>query len=176
MNNNAAEDYETQAFLIAEPYLRKLCQNRWKNLEPEDRMGEASLFFVGALRCLPNNSGHFFDELQAQINPHMDELNRKTPSPYYGTSVSLDCPMSARDGDNTWTMLDFLPGKNIDKSRAEVCSFLKALTELNRNIVLDLINGLSKTDTAQKYNLSIYELNKRLEQIGEAYRDGVWQE
>lgn len=176
MNSVNASEYEAQAFLIVEPFIRKLCRDRWKNLEMDDCLSEAYLFFVSALRSLPNDSGHFLKDFLLVFVPHMNEVNRKTPSSIFGASASLDAPMSTQKGDSTWTLLDIEQGEGIDYSRLEVGSFLKALTEQDRSLVLDLMSGFEKSGTAKKHGLTAYELNKRLVQIGEVYRRCEWKE
>lgn len=162
------ETYDNQAFEIAQAYLKELCRNRWKNLDPEDRFQEVAAFYICALHSLPNNSGHFLADFEAQLFPHMQKLNQKAVF-LYRRPVSLTAPIPCSKKNESATLLDILSAPGLDCSRIEVQSFLKTLPLRQQDILFDLLRGQSNAFVAQKYGLSAYRLNRIKQQIGSCY-------
>lgn len=123
------DEQEERAMLLLMPHLKALCHRKWSNLEPEDRLSEAVLFTLCAIRSLPINSGHFIPDLNATLLPHMDKQNRKAPSRFYGCDQSLDCQMATSNGDDSWNLYAILTGSEIDESSIMVHSFLNSLPD-----------------------------------------------
>lgn len=121
------DEKEEQAILLLMPHLKNLCHRKWPNLEPEDRLSEAVLFTLCAIRSLPTNSGHFISDLNATLLPHMDKQNRNTLSRFYGRDQSLDCQMATSNGDDSWTLYATLTGSEIDESSIMLDSFMDSL-------------------------------------------------
>ncbi len=168
---------EEEKLILLMPYIKKLCNSRWLNFEPEVREAEALLFCICALRSLPVNSGHFLDDLRDTLVPYMDEKNRMAPPRYYGHDCSLDSAIVTNNGKKDWTRYDILHGPELDESRMTVESFITSLPVMQREIIYDLMfGGLSKAAVARKYDLLIYALEKTLLQIGRKYLKGTWQE
>lgn len=175
MKADAIYGQETQAILLLMPYLTKLCQGRWQNLEPEDRLSEAVLFTVCAIRSLPINSGHFITDLNARLVPHMDEQNRQAPSRFYGRDRSLDYQISANNCDSSWNLYAILAHPETGYSAVVMRSFLKSLPDWQKNLLCDLQEqGLPKSAAALKYGMSVYKLEKILMKLWADYQSGNW--
>ena len=156
---------EEQALRMAENYIRSLCNRNWTNIELEDRIAEASFFFLCAYRSLPINSGHFLAQYKEALAPYMKKLNAS--SPYRYRHSSLDARTPTRTG--SWSLYDQLADSS-DESALTVQEFLGSMDELHRSMILDLMEaGMSRKDVAAKYGLSIYCLNKQLKDLGEQY-------
>ena len=177
MKVNVMYDLEEQAILLLMPYLKKLCHGRWPNLEPEDRLSEAVLFTLCAIRSLPVNSGHFIPDLNKTLFPYMDEQNCKAPSRFYGRDRSLDCQIDTNNGDSGWNLYAVLTGSEIDDSSVMVRSFFRTLPGWQKNLLLDLEEkGLSRSAAAHKYQMSVYTLKKTLRQLWADYQSGNWKD
>lgn len=53
---------ENDVISVYIPRIEKICRGRWTNLEMDDRVAEAVLCFICALRSLPINCGHFWED------------------------------------------------------------------------------------------------------------------
>lgn len=169
------DEQEEQAMLLLMPHLKNFCHRKWSNLEPEDRLSEAALFTLCAIRSLPINSGHFIPDLNATLSLHMDEQNRKNPSRFYGYEQSLDCQMATNNGDDSWNLYAILTGSEIDESSIIVHSFLSSLPDWQKNVLYDLMDkGLSRSAAALKYGMTVYKLEKILMKLWADYQSENW--
>ena len=165
---------EEEIFLAAAPQIRKLCARKWLNMEPEDRVAEASLFFIRALRSLPHDTGRFMKDYIEQLIPYMDQKNRECPSRLYG-ALSLDEMHPSADGSGAWCRYDAVIGPRTDESAEEVALFLRSLSGRRRMIMQDLLRGgLAKAAIARKYGLTPYMLKQTLQRIWQDYQSGAW--
>lgn len=151
----------------ARPFLQKLCHRHWCNLEPEDRYAEVQFIFWLSMRKFPTDSGHFLADFQAVVTPYMDELNRKTPSLRYRCSLDADIP--ARSGSKNWNSYCYLAARDDRDSRLYVKFFLESLSEYERDLMRDLLHGMSRNKLAFAYGLDNFQLEELLERIGNRY-------
>ena len=170
-----SDEPEEQAMLLLMPHLKNFCHRRWSNLEPEDRLSEAVLFTLCAIRSLPINSGHFISDLNATLLLYMDKQNRKTPSRFYGCDQSLGCQIATSNDDDSWNHYAILTGSEIDESSIMLDSFMDSLPHWQKNLLRDLIDeGLSRSAAALKYGMSVYKLEKILMNLWADYQSGNW--
>ena len=171
MNSLEFENAEEKLLIMAMPHIKKLCYGKWKNLEPEDRVSEALLFFVCAYRSLPINTGHFMSDYVTALTPYMNERNSETPSRYYGRAPSLD----QKHDDSRWSLYEVFQGSVIDETVLPVASFLGSLPARSQSIIDDLMDeDLSREEIAQKYGLPAYAFNGLLETILDDYIQSNW--
>lgn len=167
---SAGETAEDRIILAAIPRIRFLCQGRWLNLEFEDRLAEALLFFVEALRSLPLTTGHFFKDYWELFSAYMDKLNRKTPSLRFG-HFSLDEPL-AGTAENDINGYDIILHSYLsDFSRPLAEEFISSLTDDEREIVRLRMSGYGKRETSRALDMSVYQLEKMLGNIRRRYTD-----
>lgn len=167
---------ESRMVELALPHIKKLCYRKWMNLEWEDRVAEASCFFICATRSLPIDSGYFMKDYSTLLPSHMDLLNREAPSRFYKREVSLDHKMVTRNGESACSLYEVLEDHNLDESVIFVEAFLKSLPKQQESIARDLMNGYTKAEIARKYGLLMAELIKLLLQIGQKYKEELWLE
>lgn len=167
---------ESRMVELALPHIKKLCYRKWMNLEWEDRLAEASYFFICATRSFPIDSGHFMKDYSAALIPYMDLLNRKAPPRFYKCEASLDQRMAARNGDSTWSLYEILEDPNLDGSVVFTAAFLRSLPKQQQSILRDWMDGYTKAEIARKYGLLMAELIKLLLQIGQKYKEEFWLE
>ena len=165
----AGETAEDRITAAAIPRIRQLCQRRWLNLEYEDRVAEALLFFVEMLRSMPLTTGHFFQDYWDRFSEHMDKLNRKTPSRLFGR-FSLDAIIAGaeNDGVNGYSILH---SHLSDFSRLSVVEFLASLPDNERQMVLLRMSGYGRKETSRALDMSVYQLEKALGNIRRHYMD-----
>lgn len=163
---------ENDVILFYMPRIKQFCHGRWPNLEPEDRESEAVFYFICALRSFPLNCGHFWEDYCNALVSYMDHLNRITPSRYFRKEYSLDCTIKTNNCEGEITLFDILEGPGLDESSLSVESFIKALSSEDSAIIHDLIEEIPLAAVAQKHNLSVYSLRKRLYKIGTIYMEG----
>lgn len=169
-SENAGNSLEEKIFLAAEPKIRKTCSGRWLNMEPEDRVAEASFFFIRALRSLPHSTGHFMSDYIDLLIPYMDKKNREYPS-HYRKIFSLDAPLPSSNDSGEWNRYDTNVAPCTDESVEDVKLFLQSLPDWQQMIMHDILyNGLSKSKTAKKHGITLYALTKILLQIGCNYQ------
>lgn len=174
MNNSESENEILKAAL---PYIRKICCAKWCNIEPEDRVSEASLFFLCALRSLPLNTGYFLKDFEAALKPYMDDLNRKSNSRYYPGTCSLDKNIRDKNNQSSISPYTLIKGGGLDNTRLEVHSFLHSLPIQERCLIYDLMySDLSRAEAAEKYGLSVTEMDEILLLFGKTFIDGKWKE
>ena len=160
---------------MAMPHIKRISYRKWTNLESDDRVSEANLFFLAAYRSLPIGSGRFMTDYEAALIPHMKELNKKTPSRFYGRSISFDANRRNKSGNGTWSLMDRHVGSKFDVTALSVASFINSLPARDREIIIDLRDrGLSRTAVARNNSISCYMLNKILAKMGSDYLQGKW--
>ena len=164
----AGETAEDRIVSAAFPRVRLLCQGRWLNLEFEDRVAEAMLFFVETLRSEPLTTGHFFKDYLLLLSAHMDKLNRKTPSMRFGR-FSLDAPVPGTEGGANG--YGILRSRLSDFSRISADAFISSLADDERQIVCLRMSGYGKQETSRVLNMSVYRLEKALGDIRRRYMD-----
>ncbi len=164
----AGETAEDRIVSAALPVIRFLCLGKWLNLEYEDRVSEALLFFIVMLRSMPLTTGHFFKDCWDRVSEYMDRLNRKTPSLRFG-HFSLDAPVPGTDGRANG--YGVLRSHLSDFSRLSVAEFISSLADDERLIVSLQMSGYSKQETSRELNMSVYRLEKILRDIRSHYMD-----
>ncbi len=166
---SAGETAEDRIVSAALPIIRVLCQGRWLNLEYEDRVAEALLFFVVMLRSMPLTTGHFFKDYWGYFSEYMDRLNLKTPSMRFG-HFSLDAIITGAEDDGV-NGYGILRSYLSDFSRLSVAEFISSLTDDERQIVLLRMSGYGKQEASRALDLSVYQLEKVLSDIRHHYID-----
>ena len=166
---------ESEIIQSAIPYIKNLCKRKWTNIEPEDRVAEATYFFLCTLRSIPTNTGCFIQDYEKALIPYMDQINRRYPPRFYGATCSLDSPMPANNGSSQWTLFDSRVGSFFDQSALCVKLFFKSLPSEHRKILYALLmEGLPKSAIARQNGLTVYELKKLLHQIAKNYLQDRW--
>ena len=166
---SAGETAEDRIVSAALPVIRFLCLGKWLNLEYEDRVSEALLFFVVMLRSVPLTTGHFFKDYWNHFSEYMDRLNRKTPSLRFG-HFSLDAPIAGAEEDSV-NGYGIVHSHLSDFSRLSVAEFISSLADDERLIVSLQMSGYSKQETSRELNMSVYRLEKVLGEIRCHYMD-----
>ena len=160
---SVSETAEDRIISAALPIIRCLCRGRWLNLEYDDRVAEALLNFVETLRSMPLTTGHFFKDYWDCFSEYMDKLNRKTPSMRFGR-FSLDASIASSE-KGEFDGYSVHPSCLSDFSRPLADAFLSSLPDDERQIVCLRISGYSKQEAARVLNMSVYRLEKTLNNI-----------
>lgn len=145
---NFAETAEDRIMEAALPFIQEHCTGRWRNMEYQDRISEASLIFLEDLRTMPLNTGHFLEEYKADLKVKMGELNRRKPSRRY-RFCSLDSLFSGKTGE-FFDGCRFISSPMVDLSVIEVKEFLRSLPVQDREIIALLLDGYSKSEILDK--------------------------
>ena len=159
---------EARIMEAAIPSIRKHCLGKWYNLEYQDRVSEASLIFLEDLRTMPLDTEHFLEELSADLDVKMGEINRRTPSLRYG-SCSLDILFSGKTGE-FFDGYRFISSPMTDLSVIEVKEFLGSLPVRAREIIVLMLEGYSKSEILDKLNISIGQFEREREEIRCRYK------
>lgn len=160
---NCAENAEARIMEAVFPFIQEHCAGRWRNMEYQDRISEASLIFLEDLRTMPLNTGHFLEEYKADLEVKMGELNRRTPSRRY-RFCSLDSLFSGKTGE-FFDGYRFISSPMVDLSVIEVKEFLRSLSLQNREIIALLLEGYSKSEILGKLEMSIDQFEREIEEI-----------
>ena len=154
---------EMQAYLLFEEHIRKLCRGRWGFLEMEDRISEAALLFIAALRIFPTNSGRFWEDYLWLLERHMDRLRRE-----YGRQkcwLSLDAPLGIGTG------LDRLMAREIDDTYWPVEKFLRSMPLAERKILEMRMDGRSEKSVSMGMKIPVRKIRGLMSDIAEDYAD-----
>ena len=158
-----AENAEARIMEAVFPFIQEHCAGRWRNMEYQDRISEASLIFLEDLRTMPLNTGHFLEEYKADLEVKMGELNRRTPSRRY-RFCSLDSLFSGKTGES-FDGYRFISSPMVNLSVIEVKEFLKSLPIRAGEIIVLLLDGYSKSEILEKLNISIGQFEREWEEI-----------
>lgn len=158
-----AENAEARIMEAVFPFIQEHCAGRWRNMEYQDRISEASLIFLEDLRTMPLNTGHFLEEYKADLEVKMGELNRRTPSRRY-RFCSLDSLFSGKTGE-FFDGYRFISSPMADLSVIEVKEFLRSLPLQDREIVILLLKGFDIFEIHDRLNMSIDRFEREIEDI-----------
>ena len=158
-----AENAEARIMEAVFPFIQEHCAGRWRNMEYQDRISEASLIFLEDLRTMPLNTGHFLEEYKADLEVKMGELNRRTPSRRY-RFCSLDSLFSGKTGE-FFDGYRFISSPMVNLSVIEVKEFLRSLSLQDREIIALLLEGYSKSEILGKLEMSIDQFEREIEEI-----------
>lgn len=170
------QGFEEEAIALFRKHIEHYCIGRWINIEPEDRLSEAMLTFCQALRTFPLDKGRFWPSYIRMLHGSLDELNRATPSPYFGRHLSLDKQYHVGQDGALATMLDFLPGPADDDTLLGVASFLRALTGQQRLVLNLLYKGVGKKQIAACAGCTLAQLRAMRAELAEMLLSGQWVE
>ena len=165
-----ADCAETRILEAAIPSIRKICWRKWGKTEYQDRVSEACLIFLEDLRTMRLNTGHFLEEVRADLEVKMGELNRRTPSPRFD-HCSLDAFASRKTGE-TFDGKRFFPSKLTDPSAVEVKEFLEHLPPRSRAIVELLLEGFDESEIPARLRMSTDRFEREMEDI--RHQCGAW--
>lgn len=175
MNDTKASMRESEIIQSAIPYIKNLCKKKWTNMEPEDRVAEATYYFLCAIRSIPTNTGCFIQDFEKELIPYMDQINSTYPPRFYSKMCSLDSLTPTNNGSSQWTLYDSRAGSFLDQSALCVKLFFKSLPPEHRKILYALLmEGLPKSAIARQNGLTVYELKKILHRIAENYLQDRW--
>lgn len=165
---NCAKNAEARIMEAALPFIQEHCAGKWRNMEYQDRISEASLIFLEDLRTMPLNTEHFLEEYTADLKAKMGELNRRSPSRRYD-SCSLDTLFSGKT-EEFFDGYRFISSPMTDLSVIEVMEFLRSLPIQDREIVILLLKGFDRFEIHDRLNMSIDRFEREIEVIQQLCR------
>ena len=165
-------DEEGSILAESEKYIARLCKNRWTDIPPEDRLSEAMLHLLYALRTYPTDSQQFLAMFERTLERHMKEQCKAYRGQLETHYVSFDVHYA----DTAEDLYNCFPSPQSDETRVEVDLFLASLTTIERNMIDDLFRCKDKErkDVAAKYGYTRKDMESALKNLYKRYTEGNW--
>ncbi len=143
------------------PLLLQECKNSYRGLEWEDRIAEAGIAFIYAVRTYRTSYGPFPEYMISQLRRILKQKNSEAWFVKKCDSLlSLDAPL--HEGDNDFSLISCISSSLTDESTIDVKCFINSLSSTEKNIIKLLIDEYDISTIADILNQSLFQIQSAL--------------
>lgn len=145
-------------------HVAQICKNSYKGMEFEDRLMEAKIVILHAIRTYKTQYGCFEKYMLQQLSVIMDGKNKEAWAQRRLESIfSLDAIRLAEDGAGTYILSQCIGATLLDDTIFDVKRFMAGLPTLERDILFYLMEGYRISKLSNIFELSINEIQTIIE-------------
>lgn len=159
---------EEDIYIHYMPLVLQECKNSYRGLEWEDRIAEAGIAFIYAVRTYRTSYGPFPEYMISQLRRILKQKNSEAWSAKKCDSLlSLDAPL--HESDKAFSLISCISSFITDESVIDVKCFINSLSSIEKSIIKLLIDEHNISTIAYILDQSVSQIQSTLNCIKNKY-------